>query len=178
MLETTMPLEIRDAIMCKFFPQSLKGPALKWFCQLTLKSIGSLKEMTKVFIKNYSVNVNQRATSKILCTIVEQTDERFSIALVEIPKCDDIVALFVLQRGLLPRLSFLDEICNWKPRTIAKALGRAWGMIEVEGFWRTAKLERLNHSRREQYQGDENDSGQRPTSPSQDESYDMSHHNK
>ncbi|GMN26400.1 hypothetical protein TIFTF001_046056 [Ficus carica] len=119
------------------------------------------------------VNVNQGATSKMLCTIVQQTDERFSIALVEIPKCDDIVALFVLKRGLLSRLSFLDEICIWKPRTIAKALGRARGMIEVEGFWRTAKLERLNHSRREQYQGDENDSGQRPTSPSQDESYDM-----
>ncbi|GMN63113.1 hypothetical protein TIFTF001_032193 [Ficus carica] len=145
---TTMPREIRDAIMCKLFPQSLKGPALKWFCQLTLKSIGSFKEMTKDFIENYSVNVNLGATSKMLCTIIQQTDERFSIVLVEIPKFDDIIALFVLKRVLLPRLSFLDEICNWKPRTIAKALGRTRRMIEVEGLRRTTKLEHLNHSRR------------------------------
>ncbi|GMN63117.1 hypothetical protein TIFTF001_032191 [Ficus carica] len=149
MLGTTMPREIRDAIMCKLFPQSLKGPALKWFCQLSLKSIGTFKELAK-----------------------------FSIALVKIANCDDIIALFMLKRGLLPRSSFLDEICNWKPRMIAKVLARARGMIEVEGLWRTATLERLNHSRREQDRGDESDSGQRLTNPLPNESCDTSHHNK
>ena len=68
----------------------------------------------------------------MLYTIIQQPDERFSIVLVGIPNYDDIIALFVLKRGLFPRSGFLDEICNRKPRTITKARARAQGMIEVE----------------------------------------------
>ncbi|GMN61793.1 hypothetical protein TIFTF001_030879 [Ficus carica] len=43
MLRTSMSKELRDAIMCKLFPQSLKGNAIKWFCQLSTSSVASFK---------------------------------------------------------------------------------------------------------------------------------------
>lgn len=39
MLRTSMSKELRDAIMCKLFPQSLKGNDIKWLCQLGTSSV-------------------------------------------------------------------------------------------------------------------------------------------
>ncbi|GMN60358.1 hypothetical protein TIFTF001_029457 [Ficus carica] len=63
--------------------------------------------------------------------------KQFSKAVAEILNCNDIVALLTFKRGLTPNLSFLNEICSRKPRTIVEALARAQGLIECEGFNKT-----------------------------------------
>ena len=106
MIRTVIPSNAQDTIMCKLFAQNLKGPALKWFCQLPPRTIGSFMEMTKNFIENYSVNVKLRGMPEKLRTIVQQPEKslqdyirRFSVALALIPNCNDIIALFTLKRG-------------------------------------------------------------------------------
>ncbi|GMN47688.1 hypothetical protein TIFTF001_016867 [Ficus carica] len=117
MIMTVIPSNARDAIMCKLFIQSLKGLTFKWFFQLPSRTIGSFKEMTKIFIENYSVNIKLGGTLEELCTIVQQPKEslqdyirQFSIALVLTPNCNDFIALFAFKIGLLLGSSFLDEI--------------------------------------------------------------------
>lgn len=74
-LGTTMLKESKDAIICKLFPQSLKGSALKWFCQLASGLVGTFKEMTKVFLENYSANIDKGTTPDELYTIIQQPSE-------------------------------------------------------------------------------------------------------
>lgn len=107
--------ESKDAIICKLFPQSLKCSALKWFYQLALGSVGTFKEMTKVFLENYSANINKGTTPGELRTIIQQPGEslrnyikRLSKAVAEIPNCDDTNAPFCTQEGPAFRIRFLE----------------------------------------------------------------------
>lgn len=106
--------------MCMLFPQSLKGSTLKWFCQLEPAMINFLREMTKIFLKNYSANIYMGMTPEELYTIVQQPDKslsayikQFSKAIAEIPNCHNIITLFALKKGLLLGANFLNEICSW-----------------------------------------------------------------
>lgn len=94
-----MSKESRDAIMCKLFPQSLKGTSIKWFCQLYPSLIASFKYLTKTFLENYSVNIHTGTTHKDLFLIIQEPNEslrgfikRFSKVVVEIPNYNDKAA--------------------------------------------------------------------------------------
>ncbi|GMN60758.1 hypothetical protein TIFTF001_029851 [Ficus carica] len=113
MIETTLHQESRDAIMCKLFPQILKGSVLKWFCQLEPATISSFKEMTKVFLENYSANIYMGMTCKKLYKIVHRLDEslrafikQFNKVIAVIPNCHDTIALFALKKGLFSGPSY------------------------------------------------------------------------
>ena len=95
------------------------------------------KELTKTFLKNYSINIYTGTTNEELFSIVQEPSKllqsfvkRFSKAVAEIPNCNDIVALLAFKRGLTPNSSFLNEICNWKLKTITEALVQAQGLIK------------------------------------------------
>lgn len=105
--------------MCKLFPQILKGSALKWFYQLEPTTISSFKEMSKVFLENYTANIYMGMSCKELYKIVQQLDEslrayikRFSKVIVVTLNCHDTIALFALKKGLLPGSNFLNKICS------------------------------------------------------------------
>ncbi|GMN58694.1 hypothetical protein TIFTF001_027795 [Ficus carica] len=74
MLGTSMSKELRDTIICKLFPQSLKGNAIKWFCQLSPALVASFKELTKTFLENYSVNIYTGTTHEELFSIVQEPE--------------------------------------------------------------------------------------------------------
>ena len=95
--------------------------------------------MTKVFLENYSANINKGITPSELYTIIQQPDEslrnyikRFSKAVTENPNCDDTIALFALKKGLLPESAFLNKVYNHKAKMIGEALVSARGLIEAE----------------------------------------------
>lgn len=110
----TMTLkDLREAIMCKLFPQSLKGTAIKWFCQLHHDSFASFKELTKTFLENYSVNIHTRTTHEEFFSIIQEPNELlrgfikgFSKVVAKIPNYSDTVALLGLERGFLPKSNF------------------------------------------------------------------------
>ena len=52
--KTTMHLQgVPDEIMCRAFPTTLKGPARVWFNKIPPNTVGSFKEMNKLFVNNF-----------------------------------------------------------------------------------------------------------------------------
>ncbi|GMN25023.1 hypothetical protein TIFTF001_043853 [Ficus carica] len=101
---TNIPKGMLDDMMCKLFAQSLKGAALRWFCNLPPESIDSFDELSLEFIWSYS----------------------------KISGLDDGTAREALKKGLRHKSLFKNEICARYPPTIQDALHRAKGFIELE----------------------------------------------
>lgn len=67
---TNIPTGMLDDMMCKLFTQGLKGPALRWFCNLPPKSIDSFDELAKEFMRSYSIHIQLGKTTKDLWGVV------------------------------------------------------------------------------------------------------------
>lgn len=61
-----IPTDMLDNMMCKLFAQSLKGLALRWFGNLSLKFIDSFDELSLEFMRSYSVHIQSGKTTKDL----------------------------------------------------------------------------------------------------------------
>ncbi|GMN21400.1 hypothetical protein TIFTF001_043307 [Ficus carica] len=136
---TNIPTSMLDDMMCKLFAQSLKGAALRWFCNLPAESIDSFDELSLEFMRSYSVHIQSGKTTKDLWGVIQGPHEslrayikRFSKAISEISGLDDGTAREALKKGLRHRSLFKNEICARYPPTIQDALHRAKGFIELE----------------------------------------------
>ncbi|GMN23780.1 hypothetical protein TIFTF001_040493 [Ficus carica] len=136
---TNIPTGMLDDMMCKLFAQSLKGAALRWFCNLPAESIDSFDKLSLEFMRSYSVHIQSGKTTKDLWGVIQGPHEslrayikRFSKAISEISGLDDGTAREALKKGLRHRSLFKNEICARYPPTIQDALHRAKGFIELE----------------------------------------------
>ncbi|GMN63815.1 hypothetical protein TIFTF001_032908 [Ficus carica] len=136
---TNIPTGMLDDMMCKLFAQSLKGAALRWFCNLPPESIDSFDGLSLEFMRSYSVHIQSRKMTKDLWGVIQGPHEslrayikRFSKAISEISGLDDGTAREALKKGLRHRSLFKNEICARYPPTIQDALHRAKGFIELE----------------------------------------------
>ncbi|GMN64800.1 hypothetical protein TIFTF001_033857 [Ficus carica] len=136
---TNIPTDMLDDMMCKLFAQSLKGAALRWFCNLPAESIDSFDELSLEFMRSYSVHIQSGKTTKDLWGVIQGPHEslrayikRFSKAISKISGLDDGTAREALKKGLRHRSLFKNEICARYPPTIQDALHRAKGFIELE----------------------------------------------
>ncbi|GMN58219.1 hypothetical protein TIFTF001_027316 [Ficus carica] len=136
---TNIPTGMLDDMMCKLFAQSLKGAALRWFCNLPPESIDSFDELSLEFMRSYSVHIQSGKTTKDLWGVIQEPHEslrayikRFNKAISEISGLDDGTAREALKKGLRHRSLFKNEICARYPPTIQDALHRAKGFIELE----------------------------------------------
>ncbi|GMN54937.1 hypothetical protein TIFTF001_024046 [Ficus carica] len=115
---TNIPTGMLDDMMCKLFAQSLKGAALRWFCNLPPESIDSFDELSLEFMRSYSVHIQSGKTTKDLWGVVQGPHEslrayvkHFSRAISEISRLDDETAKEALKKGLRHRSLFKNEIC-------------------------------------------------------------------
>ncbi|GMN22648.1 hypothetical protein TIFTF001_040308 [Ficus carica] len=67
---TNIPTDMLDDMMCKLFAQSLKGVALRWFCNLPPESIDSFDELSLEFMQSYSVHIQSGKTTKDLWCVI------------------------------------------------------------------------------------------------------------
>ena len=52
--KTTMHLQgVPDAIMCRAFPTTLKGPTRVWFSKIPPNTVSSFEELSKLFVNNF-----------------------------------------------------------------------------------------------------------------------------
>ncbi|GMN71895.1 hypothetical protein TIFTF001_055588, partial [Ficus carica] len=72
---TNIPTDMLDDMMCKLFAQSLKGAALRWFCNLPAKSIYSFDELSLEFMRSYSVHIQSGKTTKDLWGVIQGPHE-------------------------------------------------------------------------------------------------------
>ncbi|GMN20277.1 hypothetical protein TIFTF001_043053, partial [Ficus carica] len=136
---TNIPTDMLDDMMCNLFAQSLKGAALRLFCNLPAKSIDSFDELSLEFMRSYSVHIQSGKTTNDLWGVIRGPHEslrayikRFSKAILEISRLDDGTAREALKKGLKHRSLFKNEICARYLPTIQDALHRAKGFIELE----------------------------------------------
>ncbi|GMN20627.1 hypothetical protein TIFTF001_039957 [Ficus carica] len=136
---TNIPTGMLDDIMCKLFVQSLKGAALRWFCNLPPESIDSFDELSLEFIRSYSVHIQSGKTTKDLGGVIQWPHEslrayikRFSKAISEILGLNDGTAREALKKGLRHKSLIKNEICARYPPMIQDAMHRAKGFIELE----------------------------------------------
>ncbi|GMN58181.1 hypothetical protein TIFTF001_027277 [Ficus carica] len=143
-----------DDMMCKLFAQSLKGAALRWFCNLPPESIDSFDEISLEFMKSYSVHIQSGKTTKDLWGMVQGPHESlrtyikcFSKVISEISGLDDGTAREALKKGLRHKSLFKNEpdihqqsktpctgkkdLSNWRRKTSESSViwleqGRKW----------------------------------------------------
>ncbi|GMN33220.1 hypothetical protein TIFTF001_046683 [Ficus carica] len=91
-----------------FLSESLKGAALRWFCNLPPESIDSFHEHSLEFMRNFSVHIQLGKTTKDLWGVVHGPHEslrayvkRFSKAISEISGLDVGIAREALKKGFI-----------------------------------------------------------------------------
>ncbi|GMN23833.1 hypothetical protein TIFTF001_040500 [Ficus carica] len=136
---TNILTDMLDDIMCKLFAQSLKGAALRWFCNLPPESINSFDELSLEFMRTYSIHIQSGKTTKDLWVVVQGPNEslcayinRFSKAISEISRLDDGTAREVLKKVLRHKSLFNNEIYARYPPIIRDVMHREKGFTKLE----------------------------------------------
>ncbi|XP_020239446.1 uncharacterized protein LOC109818404 [Cajanus cajan] len=127
-----------DAILCRVFPTSLKGPALHWYTQLPAESIDNFGTLVRRFMAQYATSQPHHTTLAALANLRQNNDEplrafmeRFSNISVRIQNLNPEVALHAMLMALKLG-SFIDSLCRDAPRDMDELLARAAGYIKME----------------------------------------------
>ncbi|XP_024009296.1 uncharacterized protein LOC112084401 [Eutrema salsugineum] len=131
--------EEEDAGYCLLFVENLKDDALEWFSKLERDSIDNFSQLSKAFLKQYSMYITQETSDADLWSITQgQTEslkkfiDRFKAVVSKIDGVSDRSALEALKRSLWYESCFREEMTLNPPPTIQDALHRASGFIKLE----------------------------------------------
>ncbi|KAL8115462.1 hypothetical protein AgCh_022089 [Apium graveolens] len=87
---------VNDAIKCRAFPQTLSGMAQRWYSRLPPNSIGSFRELSQAFIKQFISGRVHEKSSASLMSLVQGAKEslrdylnRFTKEALKVPDLDD-----------------------------------------------------------------------------------------
>ncbi|XP_075521502.1 uncharacterized protein LOC142554718 [Primulina tabacum] len=130
--------DISDAAYCKIFRTTLSGQALTWFNKLPLGTVGSLEELTRRFLQQFSINRKYPKIASYLFTIVQKEGEslrefvqRFTQAVHEVPHVNHDLLAGIMQQNLRHR-RFKESIARKPPNTLEELLERAEKYIRIE----------------------------------------------
>ncbi|XP_075650053.1 uncharacterized protein LOC142620582 [Castanea sativa] len=120
--KTTMHLQgVLDEIMCRAFPTTFKGPTRVWFSKIPPNTVGSFKELSKLFVKNFIGGQRHRRSSSSLLTIEQGKNEslrsfitRFNREALTMDEMDDKLLLAAFHNGVNFDL-FIHKLCEQKP---------------------------------------------------------------
>ncbi|KAL8104626.1 hypothetical protein AgCh_028738 [Apium graveolens] len=129
---------VNDAIKCRAFPQTLSGMAQRWYSRLPPNSIGSFRELSQAFIKQFISGRVHEKSSASLMSIVQGAKEtlrdylnRFTKEALKVPDLDDKVAMIALQQGTRDEF-FKMSLAKRPPENMLQLQERAEKYIKVE----------------------------------------------
>ncbi|XP_020224143.1 uncharacterized protein LOC109806174 [Cajanus cajan] len=127
-----------DAIMCKVFPTSLRGPTLNWFTRLPPGSVDSLTALSSWFVIQFATSRPHQLTSIALVNIRQEKKEplrtfmeRFEKMTLSIHNLDPAVAMHHLTTALRPG-PFVNNLCKKPPRDLDDLRQRATKYMQME----------------------------------------------
>ncbi|XP_074336497.1 uncharacterized protein LOC141673649 [Apium graveolens] len=129
---------VNKAIKCRAFHQTLSGMAQWWYSRLPPNSIGSFKDLSQAFIKQFISGRVHEKSSASLIGIVQGAKEslreylnRFTKEALKVPNLDDKVAMIALQQGTRDGL-FKMSLAKHPPESMMQLQDRAGKYIKVE----------------------------------------------
>ncbi|KAK2382109.1 hypothetical protein QL285_069663 [Trifolium repens] len=121
-----------DAIMCRAFPATLIGPALRWFYTLTPHSISKFSQLTKKFLSHFVLSKTSPRLPVSLKRLKQGTDEslkdyldRFNQEAIQVD--DDLsteLSIHIIQAGLKPGI-FKESLVQEPPLNLRDISNRA-----------------------------------------------------
>ncbi|XP_020203550.1 uncharacterized protein LOC109789096 [Cajanus cajan] len=127
-----------DAILCKVFPTSLKGPAFNWFTRLPPGSVDSFTSLSSRFVIQFTTSRPHQLTSIALVNIRQEKKEplrtfmeRFGKMTLSIRNLDPAVAMHHLTMALRPG-PFVNSLCKKPPRDLDDLRQRATKYMQME----------------------------------------------
>ncbi|XP_038718291.1 uncharacterized protein LOC120011280 [Tripterygium wilfordii] len=139
MFATSIPLDLREACMCKGFGSTLTGPALQWYISLPNGNISSFAQLVDTFLVHFSSSKKIQKCSEDLFRVVQRREEstrdfvaRFNKERVSIPRCNPETAFRAFKNGLLVDRGLYEEIAKYDCQNMEDALARATIQIRWE----------------------------------------------
>ena len=130
--KTTMHLQgVPNEIMCRAFPTTLKGLAQVWFSKIPPNTVGSFKELSKLFVNNFIGGQRHKRSLSSLLTIEQGENESlrsfitcFNREAFTVDEMDDKLLLAAFHNGVNSDL-FIHKLYEQEPQTMAKLIHSA-----------------------------------------------------
>ncbi|KAL8146597.1 hypothetical protein AgCh_004356 [Apium graveolens] len=129
---------VNDAIKCRAFPQTLSEMAHRWYSRLPPNSIGSFRELSQAFIKQFISGRVHEKSSASLMSIVQGAKEslrdylnHFIKEALKVPNLDDKVLMIALQQGTRDEF-FKISLAKRPPESMLQLQDRDEKYIKVE----------------------------------------------
>ncbi|XP_021747716.1 uncharacterized protein LOC110713575 [Chenopodium quinoa] len=139
MMTSSIPRDIREAIMCKGFGATLSGPALTWFINLDNGTIRSFAGMVNLFKILFANSRKIEKQSSDLYRVVQRHGEslrdylnRFNREKIGKHKCDAPITIEAFRRGLLDHSELYKELTKYPCTTYEDVQAKAMAQVRFE----------------------------------------------
>ena len=138
-MTSSIPRDIREAIICKGFCATLSGPTLTWFINLDDGTIRSFAVMVNLFKIQFSSSTKIERQSSDLYRVVQRHGESlrdyrnmFNREKIGIYKCDAPTTTEVFRRGMLDHSELYKELTKYHYTTFKDVQSKAMLQVRFE----------------------------------------------
>jgi hypothetical protein len=128
-----------DPLMCRLFPSSLGEVAMRWFNQLSTRTIYSWDQMAEAFEARFITNSRKRKEMGALLTMKLEDNEtikdysiRFWETYNDIEACGEEVAITTFKMGLPIDSGLRQSLIKHPPRDLGKLMHKIDQFVRVE----------------------------------------------
>ncbi|GFY94940.1 hypothetical protein Acr_10g0003250 [Actinidia rufa] len=127
-----------DEVMCKAFSATLKGSSRSWFRKLSLGTIDSFGNLSRLFVANFmSCRIRKKNASHLFTVHQKETEslkdyvKRFNQIILEVEDSSDKVVIMAMMEGLRSGPLF-DSLSKNIPKTLSTLQNKADKYIATE----------------------------------------------